>query len=700
MTMDCPAPVGCGESEAAEAKKIQILHLEDNPGDRELVRALLLAKSGLACRFAYAQTRAEFMDALAAETWDIILADYSLPAFDGYAALEIARKAAPQTPFLFVTGVLGEEVAVETLKCGATDYVVKQRIDRLVPAVRRALAETEAKRRFQQVEEKLSSTEQRFRLLIESIREYAIFMVDASGTVISWNLGAKRIFGYAEEEMLGTSILPVFSHDGSGKETYARLVHTAQRCGHAEEDLGLIRKDGSSFCGTVLFTTVYEGRPGLQGFAVITRDITERKRAAQELEESRQERARMQDRFLSHISHELRTPLTSIVDFASLMLEGTAGTVSAEQQTYLGIMLQAANRLAEMVNSLLDLSRSEWHQLPVAPECVILKDLIGQVCASFQTAAAGKWISLKYHVPAKLPPAFADPARIIQVVANLIDNAIKYGRNGGAVEVTAHYSDDEPDFLRVAVQDDGPGIPAPHVQRIFERFYRVSDGPDTNPGGLGLGLHITRELVRAHGGELRVDSSAGERTTFHFPLPIFSLRRLLMPKISGKNLAVGKLTLITVAIPAMPNCSAVDMGRYLRSVREVLQGCVHASDDIILPHINVPGLEGKFHVVAFVEPEGASAMMLRFQEHLGGSIELLPLEGQFEVSREVVDFSSWDLEDAEQTGARLADELGRLIGLTGKTGGAYERDAEQDHRDRGQPGTLDGAGDKVAIARL
>jgi hypothetical protein len=158
--------------------------------------------------------------------------------------------------------------------------------------------------------------------------------------------------------------------------------------------------------------------------------------------------------------------------------------------------------------------------------------------------------------------------------------------------------------------------------------------------------------------------------------------------------------LITVAIPAMPNCSAVDMGRYLRSVREVLQGCVHASDDIILPHINVPGLEGKFHVVAFVEPEGASAMMLRFQEHLGGSIELLPLEGQFEVSREVVDFSSWDLEDAEQTGVRLADELGRLIGLTGKTGGAYERDAEQDHRDRGQPGTLDGAGDKVAIARL
>ncbi len=701
MTLDCPAPACSGESEtaAAAARRIQILHLEDDPRDRELVRTLL-TEAGLGCRFGYAQTCAEFMDALSAETWDVILASYALPAFEGCAALDIARKMKPQVPFLFLSAVLGEEVAVDTVKRGATDYVVKQRIERLVPAVRRALAEADAKRRFQQVEEQLNSTEHRFRLLIEGIREYAIYMVDGSGIVLSWNLGAKRIFGYSEEEVLGSSILPVFSHDGSGKEIYARLVHTAQRCGHAEEDLGLIRKDGSSFCGTVLFTTVYEGRPGLQGFAVITRDITERKRAAQEREESRQERARMQDRFLSHISHELRTPLTSIVDFASLMSEGMAGTVSADQRTYLSIVLQAANQLAEMVNSLLDLSRSEWHQFPVTPECVILKDLIGRVCASFRPAAATKWISLQCHVPAKLPPALADPARITQILTNLIDNAIKYGRSGGAVEVTAHYNDDEPDFLRVAVQDDGPGIPGPHVQRIFERFYRVSDGPDTNPGGLGLGLHITRELVRAHGGELRVDSSLGERTTFHFTLPIFSLRGILTPVLSGKNLALGKLTLITIALPAMPNCSAVDMGRYLRSVREVLQGCIHASDDLILPHLNIPGLEGKFHVVAFVEAEGASAMMTRFQEHLGSSIELLPLEGQFEVSSQLVDFSSWELEDAEQTGARLADELGRWIGLTGKTGEAHEREAEQNHRDRGQPGTLDGAGDQVASARL
>lgn len=184
MTMDCPAPVCSGENEAAAAaRRIQILHLEDDPHDRELVRALL-TKAGLGCRFGYAQTCAEFTDALSVETWDVILASYALPAFEGCAALDIARKMKPQVPFLFLSAVRGEEVAVDTVKRGATDYVVKQRIERLVPAVRRALAEADEKRCSQQVEKKLSSTEQRFRLLIESIREYAIFMVGARGTVI------------------------------------------------------------------------------------------------------------------------------------------------------------------------------------------------------------------------------------------------------------------------------------------------------------------------------------------------------------------------------------------------------------------------------------------------------------------------------------------------------------------------------------
>lgn len=677
----------------------QILHLEDNPADRALVRALL-DEGGLACEIGYAQTRSEFVRALSEKSWDIILADYALPAFDGYAALHITQKLAPQIPFVFVTGVMGEDVAVETLKRGATDYIVKQKMERLVPAVVRAIKEAESKRRYKQAEEELKGTEQRFRLLIDSIREYAIYMVDASGTVISWNSGAKRIFGYPEEEVVGGSILSIFSHQCCGDEIFERLVHTAQSCGHAEEELTMVRKNGTPFPATVLFTPVYASQPGLQCFAVITQDVTERRRAARELEESRLERGKMQDRFLSHISHELRTPLTSIVDFTSLLTEGMGGPISAQQQTYLGIVLQAANQLAVMVNSLLDLARSEWQRFPVHSECLSLEALIGRAYTSFQAAARTKKIELKYYIPAKLPAVFADPARVTEILGNLIDNAIKYSKPGGEVEVTALRDNAEPDFIRVAVRDNGPGIAPQHVQRIFERFYRVADGPDTNPGGLGLGLHITRELVRAHGGELQVSSEIGHGTTFQFTLPLFNLGRLVTPIISQKNLALGKLALITVAIPAMPNCSAVDMGRYLRSVHEVLRRCTYASDDAVLPLINMPGLEGRLHVVAFVDQEGARAMVARLQEHLGRSTELQPLEGHFEVSVDLVDFSSWKIEDTEEAGTRLAVELGRLIGLDSGMGGENERGKEQDLGDRGQQGTPAGDGHQAAGARL
>ena len=679
--------------------KIQILHLEDNRGDRELVRALL-AEGGLVCEIGFTQAREEFEQALSGRTWDIILADYSLPAFDGFAALAIARQLAPQVPFIFVTGTLGEEVAVETLKRGATDYVVKQRIDHLVPAVKRALQEAEAKRRVQEVEDKLRKTEQRFRLLIESITEYAIYMVDAGGTIVSWNAGAKQIFGYSEDEALGASIRTIFAHDNSGDKIFKRLAQAAQSFGRAEEELWLVRKDGTSFCGIVLLTPVYDTQPGVHAFAVITQDITERKRAAQEMEEGRQEREKMQERFLSHISHELRTPLTTIVDFTSLLAEGMAGNLSPEQQNYLAIVLQSANQLAEMVNSLLDLARSEHHRLPVYPEYVALEDLIGQICTSFEAAARAKKVSLKHDIPAGFPAVLADPLRVREILGNLIDNAMKYGRPGGEVEVALHRCDAEPGFIRISVRDDGPGIAPRHLRHIFERFFRASDGPDTNPGGLGLGLHITRELVRAHGGELGVSSKVGVGTTFQFTLPIFSLRRLIMPIVSPANLKLGRLALLTITTPAVPNCSELDLGRYRRSVREVLQSCTRAGEEIILPHMNIPGLQRKLHLVAFVEQKGAHAIVARLQERLGCSSELQPLEGQFEVSSDLVDFSSWNIESTGELSARLAVELSRLIGLDAKNGGRDERRTEEGPGDRGQPGTPDGAGDQVTSARL
>jgi PAS domain S-box-containing protein len=655
---------------------IRVLHLEDNHIDRVLIAALL-KQAELECEITGVETRAEFTRALYENPRHLILADLALPAFDGFSALSLARRLAPHTPFIFVSGVIGEELAVDSLKNGATDYVLKNHLERLAPAVTRALKEAAESHRLRESQEALYKSEERFRLLVQSIRDYAIYTVDPGGMVVSWNAGAEHIFGYCEREAIGRSARALFRDEDVGGNGYERLVHAAEEKGRTEQELWQVRKGGIPFWANLTLTPL----PGIHGFAVITQDITERQRAAQELERSRQERARMQEKFLSHISHELRTPLTTIVDFTSLLAEGTAGQVSPEQKQYLEIVLRAANQLAVMVNRLLDLTRSDWHRLPIVQECVHVENLIAEVCEALVATAAAKNIELRNLTPPSLPLVFADPSRITEVVTNLIDNAIKYSPTGARVEIGAERSELDPDFVRVSVSDDGPGIDPQHRSRIFEQFFRVSDAPDSHPGGLGLGLYISREIVKAHGGKLSLPARESAGTTFQFTVPVFLLERLLTPIASPRNLAAQAVAVITVETPEMPNCTSVDQGRYMRSVRAVVRRCTHESSDLILPVMEVDGRPG-LHIVAFTTEDGGSSIATRVQQELDASLELQPLEGQFEVSSQVLDLSDIDLEDIPRAVQKLANRVAMAIGLPSETGEQHERPQEQSVGDR------------------
>ena len=655
---------------------IRILHLEDSRIDRELI-AGLMKRAGIECEIAAVETRVEFTRALYENPCHLILADFALPSFDGFAALDLARRLTPLTPFIFVSGVIGEELAVEALKKGATDYVLKNHLDRLAPAVQRALKEAAGRRHLGEAQEALHKSEERFRLLVQSIRDYAIYVVDPGGMVVSWNSGAEHIFGYCEREAIGLSVRGFFRPEDVQDLGYERLIHTAEEKGRTEQQLWQVRKGGTSFWANLILTPL----PGTHGFAVITEDITEHPRGLQALERSRQERARIQEKFLSHVSHELRTPLTTIVDFASLLNEGIAGAISQEQKQYLEIVLRASNQLAIMVNSLLDLTRTDWHRLPMTQECVQVEKLIAEVCEVFAGTAAAKNIELRNLTPASLPMAFVDPLRITEVITNLVDNAIKYSPAGTAVEVTAEHIDLEPEFVRISVSDKGPGVPPEHQSRIFERFFRVSEAPNSHSGGLGLGLYISREIVRAHGGKLSLAFKGGPGSTFHFTVPVFKLERLLTPIVSPRNLAAGAVAVITVRTPDMPNCTAVDHGRYLRSVRALVRRCTHKSSDLILPPMDVDGRPG-LHIVAMTTESGVPAIASRIQQELSASLELQPLKGRFEVSRQVLDLSDLDLENISQAVQQLATRVASAIGFPSETGERYERPQEQSVGDR------------------
>jgi diguanylate cyclase (GGDEF)-like protein/PAS domain S-box-containing protein len=259
-------------------QKLKVLLLEDLPTDVELV-SRQLRNAGLECEFACVADEASFVRGLKEFAPDLILSDFSLPMFDGMSALEIARARRPDIPYIFVSGTIGEERAIESIKRGATDYVLKSNLRRLPAAITRALNEARERAARMQAEQALRLTEERFRLLVNGVNDHAIFMLDPAGSLVSWNTGAERLMGYGENEVLGRAF-GVFHClvDESGAPTSPEeQLAQAAATGHLNAEGMLTRNNGSSFWANVSITPLYDEKRAVRGFAVVTRDITERK---------------------------------------------------------------------------------------------------------------------------------------------------------------------------------------------------------------------------------------------------------------------------------------------------------------------------------------------------------------------------------------------------------------------------------------
>src|SRR5919106_1121652 len=267
---------------------LRILHLEDDAKDAELLQAMLEAE-GIASHVTRVDSQADFLASLEHGGFDLILADHTLPAFDGLSALRIALEKCPDVPFIFVSGTLGEEVAVEALKIGATDYVLKERLSRIVPSVQRALREAKEKAERQRAEEAARAMNARFEGILE-IAQDAIIAVDSHHDIILFNQGAERVFGYTQTEVIGRPLdllLPPRFEDVHHKhlEDFARSPDVARTMGQRREVSGR-RKDGGEFPAEASISKLDLGSELV--FTAILRDITERKRAEEELFEIRE----------------------------------------------------------------------------------------------------------------------------------------------------------------------------------------------------------------------------------------------------------------------------------------------------------------------------------------------------------------------------------------------------------------------------
>ena len=522
--------------EIAMNSPLRILMLEDNPADAELILATL-EKNGIRCDVVRVETQADFLGALERSSFDLILSDCSLPAFDGFSALKITREIdtiragsgakSPQTPFIFVSGTIGEELAIDTLKRGATDYVLKQRLSRLVPAVRRAIAEAEEQAARLDAQRSHLKAESLFRGLFDHVAA-GVVIADLENRIIKSNGALQAMLGYSEAELFGMPLARLTYPEDTAADLPAHEELCAGKRRSYQIDKRYLRREGAILWGRVTVSLLQTQDDSSCYSIILIEDVTDRRRAEQQIRNlSRLENAaaeseaanRAKSVFLSTMSHEIRTPMNAILGYSQLMLRDPGLGIDAKAN--LKIINRSGEHLLALINDVLDMSKIEAGRAELNPTTFSLSGLLDDLGGMFRLRAEAKALRFEVLVDGEsVPYVVADQGKIRQALINLLGNAIKFTERGYIrLHVTLDQRRANRLWFSARVEDTGSCITDDEQKKLFQPFSQTKRGLSTQEG-TGLGLAISRACARLMGGDLTVTSSPGTGSIFQFEVPI------------------------------------------------------------------------------------------------------------------------------------------------------------------------------------
>ena len=437
-------------------------------------------------------------------------------------------------------------------------------------------------------EEALRRSEQRFRLLVESIKDYAIFMLDPDGRVMSWNSGAQRLKGYTADEIIGQHFSVFYPPQALDRAWPQTELRHAQAYGRFEDEGWRVRKDGSTFWANVVITSVHDSEGTLRGYAKVTRDLTARRRI-----ESLEASEKQIHEFIAMLAHELRNPLAPVSNAISVLL--AKGNLDPDSLWACNMMRRQMAHLTRLVDDLLDVSRITRAAIRLEEAPVDIVALARYAIETTRQLMSDRGHQLEARLPDARLEVLGDEVRLTQVILNLLQNAAKYTPNGGRITVSATR---EGDHAVLRVSDTGIGIEPELLPAVFKLFVQAERGLERSEGGLGIGLTLVKRLIELHHGSVEAASEGrGKGSTFTVRLPVRDAGTTALTTGTGASQRGEKVLVID---DDEDSCETMAMllrqfGHEVRTAttgQEGLSVAASFAPRIVLLDIGLPGMDG------------------------------------------------------------------------------------------------------------